>query len=203
MPEIPSGNKIARSTRRFNEEQRRRHNWSMNFIKGFSTKKSFTVDPIRIFLSGSGGTEKRHLMKTLYQAVSKELLYHAKYPEKVCVFWGPRVKSAVIIAGITIYSGLGVNQAPKLLGFSDYMKASLRNRLSEVLILTDELSMASSDLFYHVHTKLIEIFLCIVSIAFFGLSVVLLGDFLKLPPVRGKPMYACVDEHDKLERLLG
>ena len=30
----------------------------------------------------------------------------------------------------------------------------------------------------------------------------LLGDFLQLPPVRGRPIYAYVEKHDKIERLL-
>ena len=82
------------------------------------------------------------------------------------------------------------------------MKASLRNRLSKVrMVLIDELSMVSSDLFYQIHAKLVEIFLCTVIVAFAGLAVVLLGDFLQMPPVRGKPIYACVDEHDKIDRL--
>ena len=52
------------------------------FIKSFSRKRCFTIHPIRIFLSGSGGTEKSYLIKAIYQAVSKQLLYHAKDPEK-------------------------------------------------------------------------------------------------------------------------
>ena len=83
------------------------------------------------------------------------------------------------------------------------MKASLRNRLSKVrMVLIDELSMVSSDLFYQIHANLVEIFLCTVIVAFAGLAVALLGDFLQMPPVRGKPIYACVDEHDKIDRLL-
>ena len=37
------------------------------FIKSLSRKRCFTIHPIRIFLSGSGGTEKSHLIKTIYQ----------------------------------------------------------------------------------------------------------------------------------------
>ena len=82
------------------------------------------------------------------------------------------------------------------------MRASLRNRLSKVrMVLIDELSMVSSDLFYQIHANLVEIFLCTVIVAFAGLAVALLGDFLQMPPVRGKPIYACVDEHDKIDRL--
>ena len=70
------------------------------------------------------------------------------------------------------------------------------------MVLIDELSMVSSDLFYQIHARLVEIFLCTVTVAFFGLTVVLLGDFLQLSPVRGKAIYACVDEIDKIDRLL-
>ena len=74
MPEIPPDNETAGSIRSLNEKQPMVfnvvHKWSRNFIK------SFTVDPIRIFLSESEGTGKSHLIKTIYQVVSKELLYH-------------------------------------------------------------------------------------------------------------------------------
>ena len=104
------------------------HKWCRNFIKSLATKRCFTVDPIRIFLSCSGGTGKSHLIKTIYQAVLKELLCNAKDPEKPCVLLlGPTAISAVNIGGTTIYSGLGIKPGPKLLGLSDKMKASLIN----------------------------------------------------------------------------
>ena len=140
MPEIPPGNEIAGSIRSLNEKQRvvfnLVHKSSRNFIKSLSTKIIFTVDTIRILLSGSGGTGKSYLIKTIYQAVSKKLLYHAKDPKKPCVFLlGPTGMSAVNIGGATIHSGLGIKPGPKLLGLTDKMKASLRNRLSEVSMI--------------------------------------------------------------------
>ena len=57
-------------------------------------------------------------------------------------------------------------------------------------------------LFYQIHARLVEIFLCTVTIAFAELAVALLDDFLHLLPVRCKPIYACVDEIDKIDRLL-
>ena len=82
MAEIPPDNEIAGSIRSLNEKQRMVfnvvHKWLTNFIKCLSTKTYFAVDQIRIFLSGNGGTGKSHLIKTIYQAVSKELLYHVK-----------------------------------------------------------------------------------------------------------------------------
>ena len=129
MAEIPPDNEIAGSIRSLNEKQRMVfnvvHKWCRNFIKSLATKRCFTVDPIRIFLSCSGGTGKSHLIKTIYQAVLKELLCNAKDPEKPCVLLlGPTAISAVNIGGTTIYSGLGIKPGPKLLGLSDKMKAS-------------------------------------------------------------------------------
>ena len=34
-------------------------------------KKNLQINPVHIFLSGSGGTGKSHLVKTIYQVVSK------------------------------------------------------------------------------------------------------------------------------------
>ena len=117
--------------------------------------------------------------------------------------FGPTGISAVNIGGTTIHSGLAIKQDPKLLGLPHKMKTSLTNRLSEVrMILFDELSMVSRDLFYQIHARLVEIFLCTVTIAFAELAVALLDDFLHLLPVRCKPIYACVDEIDKIDRLL-
>ena len=132
MAEIPPDNEIAGSIRSLNEKQQMVfnvvHKWLRNFIKRLSTKTYFAVDQIRIFLSGSGGTGKSHLIKTIYQAVSKELLYHVKDLEKPCVFlFGPTGIAAGSIGGTTIHSGLGIKPGPKLLGLSDKMKASLIN----------------------------------------------------------------------------
>ena len=48
---------------------------------GMLQKRMHTVEPIRIILSGIG-TGKSHLIKTIYQAVSKEFLCHGGDPAK-------------------------------------------------------------------------------------------------------------------------
>ena len=40
--------------------------------------------------------------------------------------------------------------------------------------------------FIKTHARLLETFFCTESVTFAGLEVVLLGDFLLFPPVRGK-----------------
>ena len=64
-------------------------------------------EPVHIVLSGSGGIGKSHLVKLIYNAISKTLLYHCKDPEKPRVlFLGPAGISAVNKGGTTIHSGL-------------------------------------------------------------------------------------------------
>ena len=72
-----------------------------------------------IFLSGSRGTCKSHLVKVIYNAISKILLYHCKYPEKPRVLLlGPIGISAVNIGRTTINSGLAIKTGTHLLGLN-------------------------------------------------------------------------------------
>ena len=67
---------------------------------------------------------------------------------------------------------------------NDKSKAASRNRLSEVkLLIIDELSMVSSDLWTDIDSRLGEISLMIPEKALAGLSVMAVTDLLQLPPV--------------------
>ena len=153
----------------------------------FLLKKNFQINPVHIFLSGSGGTGKSHSVKTIYEVVSTELLYHSKEPDKPCVLLlGPTGVSAVNIGGTTIHSGLGIKPGVTLLDLSDKMKTSLRNKLSEVKMFTiDEFSMVSSDLFFKINGPLLKIFMCSTAVEFGGLSILLAADLLQFPPSNG------------------
>ena len=98
------------------------------------------------------------MVTVIYNAILKTLLYHSKDPEEARVLMlGPTGISAVNIGGITIYSGLGIKPGAKLLGFNNKFKAALRSRLSEVkLLITDELSMISFDLWIDIDSRLKE-----------------------------------------------
>ena len=71
------------------------------------------------------------------------------------------------------------------------MRLSLKNKFSEVkAIIIDEISMVSNDLLYHIRLRLLETFGSPNNTPFAGLSIIVVGDFLQLPPVRVKPVYA-------------
>ena len=81
------------------------HTWAKDYVK----HDGHNVEPMHIFFSSSGGTDKSYLLKVIYNAISKTLLYHCKYPEKAQSFLlGPTEISAVNIAETTIDSGLGI-----------------------------------------------------------------------------------------------
>ena len=121
----------------------------MTFSVSFITKEHAKHDgvnsePLHIFLSGSEGTGKSHLVKTTYNFVLKTLLFNCKELEKLRVFLlGPTGISAVNIARKTTYSALTIKPGAKLLGLGDKLKASLRKRLSEVkLVMIDKVSVS-------------------------------------------------------------
>ena len=146
---------------------------------------------MHIFLSGSGGTGKCHLVKVIYHAISKALLYHCKDPEKPRVLLlGPTGISALNIGGTTIHSVLGTKPGTKLLGLNGKSKTALRNRLSEMkLLIIDELSMVSSGLWADIDSRLGEIFMMVPEVAFAGLSVMTVVDLFQPPPVSGKLIF--------------
>ena len=91
------------------------------------------VKPIRIFPSSSEGAGKSHLVKVIYNAILKTLLYHYKDTEKPRVLLlGPTGISAVNVGGITIHTGIEIKLRAKLLGLNHKSKAALRNRLSKL-----------------------------------------------------------------------
>ena len=140
-------------------------------------------------------------MKTIFQTFTKTLLYHSDNPEKVRVLLlGPTGISAVNINGTTIHSGLGITSHGKCNKLGDKQKTYLRNKLSELkVIIIDEISMVSSELFYQVHSRLIEIFDCKTDEPFAGIPIIVCGDLYQLPPVKGVPIYLLKD--DRLETL--
>ena len=155
--------------------------WAKNFVK----YDGQDVEPVHIFLLGSGGTGKSNLVKVIYNAISKTLLYHCKDTEKPKVLLlGPTGISAVNIGGTTIHSGLAIKPGTKLLGLNDKSKVDLRNRLSDVkLLIIDKLSMVSSDLWADIDSRLGETFMMIPEKAFAGLAVMAVAALLQLPLV--------------------
>ena len=183
MPKISTDDEIAKGINSLNSKQREVFNLVHKWAKEHVKCNGHNVEKIHIFRSGDEDIGKSHLVKVIYNAISKTLLYHCKDPEKARVpLLGSTGISAVNIGGTTIPSGLGIKPGVRLLGLNDKSKAALRNKFSEVkFLIIDELSMVSSDLWVDINSRLKEIFM-ITEKPFVGLSVITVGNFLQLPP---------------------
>ena len=204
IPQILPDDEIAKDTNCLNSEQREVFNEVHTWAKDYVKYDGFDVEPADIFLSSSVGTGKSLLMKVIYNAISKILLYLCKHREKPRVLLlAPTGISAVNIRETIINSGLGVKPGTKLFDSNGKSKASLRNRLSEVkLVIIDKLSVVSNDLWTDIDSRLGEIFMMIPEQAFPGVSVMPVADLLQLPPVRGKIFFFQFLDKNSMKQLL-
>ena len=127
-------------------------------------------------------------MKVIYQSLTKNLSYGAVVIEKPKVsLMEPTGAAAIQVDGTTIHTALGIpvgHFGTKLPPFHDKMKCSSRNHLSDLkVIIIDEISMVSNELLFYMHLRLNEIFGSVNNDRFAGLTVIVVGDLLQLPPV--------------------
>ena len=132
MPNILPDNDIAEGINSLNSKQREVFNVVHPWAKNYVTYNGHVRTSVHISLRQRKISGKSHLVKVIYNAISKTLLYHSKDTEKPRVLMlGPTGISAVNISRITIHSGLGIKPGAKLLGLNDKSKAALRNRLHQ------------------------------------------------------------------------
>ena len=158
------------------------------------------TEPIRLIVSGQGGTGKSKVIKILQQSVSEQLTCNGLS----VVVAAPTGLAAFNIGGMTIhrllclpvehgkpadYSRLGQEQLK-------IIQATLKNLK---LLIIDELSMVSSLTVLFIHMRLTEI---MDSDDYFGgVNVVFFADFLQLPPVKGNQPFIPVTFLEAKQRL--
>ena len=80
MHKILSDDENAEGINSLNSKQRKTFN--VVRTKDYAIHNQYNVKPVHIFLSGSGGTGKPHLVKVIYNLILGTFLYHCKDPEK-------------------------------------------------------------------------------------------------------------------------
>ena len=61
------------------------HKWAKEHVKNLGSLEAVDISPLYLFISGSGGVGKSHLIKTLYQSLTKLFTYRSGDPNKVRV----------------------------------------------------------------------------------------------------------------------
>jgi len=159
--------------------------WVRDYTKSLSSD-AVKVDPIYIFLTGSAGCGKSHLITTISATLTKALSYGEGDVNKTKILMlAPTGVAAVNVDGSTIHSALGIpadrNFSKNISRLSDQKRSMLRSKLSELCILIiDEISMVSNKLLLHIHQRLVEIFGCSEEKLFAGISIIACGDFYQL-----------------------
>ena len=170
------------------------HIWATNVLKSRSLNlHTFEkIKPLHIFFTGNAGCGQSFLMKVIYQLLRKTLSYGDVVIEKP--FWYMKRFCLRHQQVLLLYKWMPIpvgHFETKLPPLHDKMKCSLRNHLSDLkVIIIDEIYMVSNELLFYVDLRLNEIFGSVNNDPFTGITVVVVGDLLQVPPVRGCPVYA-------------
>ena len=186
--DLQSDEQINAHIRSLNSKQREIFdvvlNWGKRYVQNSKTKHTELLEPIRIFLTGGAGVGKSHLIKCIYNCLSKVLAYKSEELEKPRIIkLAPTGIAAINIEGTTIHTGLSI-PVRKFMNMGDKQRTIIRNKLLHVkLIIIDEISMVSSQQLLNIHTRICEIFGTNDDKPFAGKSIIVCGDLFQLPPI--------------------
>ena len=159
------------------------------------------IKPLRLFVSGVGGTGKSFLIEAI------KLLVHRIWgsDELTVVVAAPTGLAAFNVGGLTIHRlfQLPIEHEGQVAGYWSLSKSSqkvMKTKLCHVkLIIIDEISMVSSLNLAYIHLRLDELF---GGDEWFGSrNMLFVGDILQLQPVNGSVVFENITKKTLLHKL--
>ncbi|XP_069102242.1 uncharacterized protein [Argopecten irradians] len=150
-------------------------------------------EPLHVYLTGGAGTGKSHLIKAIYYEVTRLFAPTLQNPDDIAVMLvAPTGVAAFNIGGSTIHNAFSipVDAKSNYQPLGDERINTMRSKLGQLqLLIIDEISMVDKKLLSYVHGRLRQIKQTGDHSPFGNVSVLAVGDFYQLPPVKGKALY--------------
>ena len=191
-PNLMSNEEYCKRMRNLNDRQRRivltHTQWCKSLIQASKQGKP-APKPYHLYISGSGGVGKSHVISLLRHITIKYLRYlpHVTPNDLLCLTCAPTGTAAFNINGMTIHSAFLIPITMRTYqNLSTDTLNTLRNQLQHLkVVIIDEISTVSSTLLYYIHRRLQEIKGCQNNQSTFGdVTVIAVGDFYQLKPVK-------------------
>ncbi|XP_074521382.1 uncharacterized protein LOC141787083 [Halichoeres trimaculatus] len=151
-------------------------------------------NPLHVFITGGAGTGKSHLIRAIQYEAMRLLSPACRHPDNTCVLLtAPTGIAAYNLHAATIHSTLSIGKDVRIpyTPLGEEKINSLRAKLVDLqLLIIDEISMVDHRLLAYIHGRLRQIKQCGDYSPFGNVSIIAVGDFYQLPPVKGKPLYA-------------
>ena len=180
-----------------NEGQQHLFNFIMKYaIKCRFAEKNNELPPeiFYIFLSGGAGVGKSFLVNAITEYLKRILRYpNQTLDEPSVLVTASTGKAATNINGTTLHSAfhLPIKTGNRLFEYrkpSDEVLHCMRNKYKYLkVLLIDEISMTGDETFNHLNKALQLIKKN--SLPFGGVSLIAIGDFLQLPPVKQQAIF--------------
>ncbi|XP_077968311.1 uncharacterized protein LOC144422216 [Styela clava] len=150
-------------------------------------------DPFHLFISGGAGTGKSHLVKAIYYETSKVLANRAEDISQIRVLLTASTGVAAYnIKATTIHStfSIPVQATIPYRPLAEEKLNTLKCRYENLeLLIIDEISMVDYKLLSYIHGRLRQIKSASDEFPFGKVSIIAVGDFYQLPPVKASPLF--------------